>query len=72
MKRVKLTDRHAKPNAVIQIVAIRTSRNEAANDRGAFQYLKSRPAVRQIKQLVGKGKYVGDNNRITAFVWLDE
>ncbi len=72
MKKAKPSDRHAKPNTVIQIVAIRNIRNEAANDKGAFQYLKSKPVIRQIKHLVGKGQYVGDNNKINAFVWLED
>ena len=72
MKTVKPSDRHAKPNTVIQIVATRIIRNEASNDKGVFQYLKSQPAVRKIKHLVGKGQYIGDNNKITAFVWVDD
>ena len=72
MKTVKPSDHRAKPNTVIQIVATRIIRNEASNDKGAFQYLKSKPAVRKIKHLVGKGQYVGDNNNITAFVWLED
>jgi hypothetical protein len=72
MKSAKPSDRHARPNQVIQIVATRTIRNEASNDKGAFQYLKSRPPIRRIKHLVGKGQYLGYKNQITAFVWLDD
>jgi len=72
MKSVKPADRRARPQKIIQIVGTRTIRNEAANDRGAFQYQKSKPAVRRIKYLAGKGQYLGDNNKISAFIWIDE
>lgn len=72
MKSVKPSDRHARPNQVIQIIATRTIRNEAANDKGAFQHQRSRPPFRRVKYLVGRGQYLGDKNQITAFVWLDD
>jgi hypothetical protein len=68
MRSVKPSDRHARANQVIQIVATRN----AANDKGAYKYQKSKPPIRRVKYLVGKGQYLGDKNQITAFVWIDE
>ena len=72
MKDVKPSDRHARPHQIIQIVATRTIRNEAANGKGAFQYQKSKLPIGQIKYLVGKGQYLGDKNKVIAFVWIDD
>ena len=72
MKRFKPTERHARPNQVVQIQTRLTIKSSAVNDKGAFQYLKSPPPPKLLKIVIGKGRYVGDTNCITAFVWSDD
>ena len=72
MKRAKPADLFARPNQIVQIQNIITIKSHAITDRGAFQYLKRQPKTRQVKLLVGKGKYLGDLNQLTAFVWLND
>lgn len=72
MKRINPSERNARPMQVVSIVAVSKIHTAAANDRGAFSYLKSRPPVTRIKRVVGKGQYLGFNRKVTAFVWLDD
>jgi len=73
MKRIKPTERYAFPNKVVSIVAVRTLHpKEAANDRGAYSYLKARPSVTRVERVVGNGVYFGFEKEVSAFVWLDE
>jgi hypothetical protein len=71
MKRSKPSERNARTNQVVSIVAVRTIHQVAANDRGAFSYLRLRPSVTRIERVVGKGQYLGDGKKVSAFVWLD-
>lgn len=72
MKRIKPSERSARPNQVVSIVAVHTIHKEAANDRGAFSYLKSRPSVTCIERVVGTGQYLGFGKKVSVFVWLDD
>lgn len=72
MKRSKPSERNARPNQVVSIVAVQTIHKEAANDRGAFSYLKSRSSVTRIARVVGRGRYIGVEKKVSAFVWLDD
>jgi len=72
MKRSKPSERHARTNQVVSILAIRTIKNEAANDKGAFPYLRSRPSFTRVERVVGRGQYLGDGRKVSAFVWLDD
>ena len=72
MKRFNTSERHARPNQVVQIQTSLTIKSPAANDKGAFQYLRKQPSVRHLKLVIGHGKYLGDINCVTAFVWTDD
>ena len=72
MKRFNQSERHARPNQVVQIQTRLTLKSPAVNDKGAFQYLKSPPPPKHLKIVIGKGTYLGDTNCITAFVWSDD
>jgi hypothetical protein len=72
MKRFNPSERHARPNQVVQIQTNITIKSHAVIDKGAFQYLKSQPQVRHLKLVIGTGKYLGDVNCVTAFVWTDD
>ena len=72
MKHIKPSERHARTNQVVTIVAKHIIKTEAENDRGAYQYLKSQPKTKRIELFIGKGRYMGDNKKVTAFVWLDD
>jgi hypothetical protein len=69
MKSFKPSECHALPNQVVQFVVTRTIYNDAANDRGAYGYLRSIPRIRRVSRLVGEGRYLGDASRVNAFVW---
>jgi hypothetical protein len=71
MKRIKPSERHARTNQVVSITAVQTIRNQAANDKGSFSFLKSRPSVTRVERIVGRGRYLGDGRRVSAFVWLE-
>lgn len=72
MKHSKPSERRARPNQVVSIVATRIIKTDAVNDRGAFSYLKSQASTRRLERVVGRGQYLGSGKKITAFVWLDE
>jgi hypothetical protein len=72
MKRFNPSERHARPNQVVQIQTNITIKSPALNDKGAFQYLKSQPPTRHLKLVIGQGKYVGDINCVSAFVWTED
>jgi len=72
MKHIKPTERHAFPSKVVSVVAVTIHKNNAANDKGAFSYLKSRPSVTRVERVVGTGQYCGYGKKVSAFVWLDE
>lgn len=71
MKRIKPSERHARTNQVVSITAVSIIHTKAANDRGAFSYLKSRPSVMRVERVIGRGQYLGDGKKVSAFVWLD-
>lgn len=72
MKHINPSERHARPNQLVSIVATSIIHTEAANDRGAYQFLKARPSVTRVVRVIGKGQYLGSKNKVRAFVWLDD
>lgn len=72
MKHSKPSERSARPNQVVSIVATRIIKTDAANDRGTFSYLKSQASTKRVERVVGRGQYLGLGKKVTAFVWLDE
>ena len=72
MKRFNPAERNAFTNQFVSITAVSIIHTNAANDRGAFSYLKTRPSITRIEHVVGKGQYLGDGKSVSAFVWLDE
>ena len=71
MKSFKPAERHALPNQVVQAVANITIYNDAANDPGAFGYLRLLPRIRRFSRVVGIGRYIGHANKVSAFVWSE-
>jgi hypothetical protein len=72
MKRFNPSERNAFTNQFVSITAVSIIHTKAANDRGAFSYLKKRPSVTRVERVVGKGQYLGDGKTVSAFVWLEE
>lgn len=72
MKRIKPAERNARPFQVVSIVAVRYL-VEAANERVILDRRPPRPVPhRQCEWVVGKGKYLGHERTVWAFVWLDD
>lgn len=71
MKRIKPSERNARPNKVVYIVATSIIR-AAANDRSANLFPKAHLPATRIERKVGKGQYLGYKNKVTAFVWLED
>ncbi|KXW57244.1 hypothetical protein [Ferrovum myxofaciens] len=66
MRRIKPTERNPRPNQVVSVVAVRTIHETVTNDRG------TRLITTCIEYVVGRGKYLGVDHKVTAFIWLED
>lgn len=71
MKRIKPSERNARPNQVVSIVATSIIR-ATANDRSANLFPNAHQPATRIERKVGNGQYLGYNNKVTAFVWRED
>lgn len=78
-KRINQPDRAAKPNQIItvnQLIFIAEPRELNHHTEHTSYPGKPKNIRKVFKQQIGNelghGKYVGDQGKITAFVWLDE
>lgn len=72
MKHIKQAERNARPNQVVTIVGKRIIKVETVNDRDTCQHHMNLTSTKRIEVVIGKGRYLGDSKKITAFVWMTE